>query len=245
MQLPLSVFGIAVAAAILPSTSRAGARKDYDEIRQTLAHGLRQTFFLVLPALLGLILLRRPIVSLLFERGAFSAADTEQASTALLFYGLGLLSFVWVKVLAAGFYSIQDTKTPVIVASASMLLNILLNCVLVGPLGYRGLALATTLSFTVNFLFLFVLLSDRFGVLLDKAALRILWHISIAAGIMAAVAYGAYIRTHQYFPETTLLDRAICVLLPLACAIGSYVALCALLNVPDLRYFLALGRRRK
>lgn len=243
IQLPLSVFGIAVAAAILPSLSRAGARKEFDEIRATLLHGLRQTFFLVFPALLGLIVMRRPIIALLFERGAFTATDTQQAGTALLFYAAGLLSFVWVKVLVAGFYAVQNTKTPVIVASGSMFLNILLNCVLVGPMGYKGLALATTLSFTVNCVLLYVLLSDRFGPLWDRSFFSALWRVAAAAVMMTAVAYGVHTRTALYFADDAILDRALCVVVPIACAVLVYVILCAFLQVAELRVFLSLLRR--
>jgi len=239
VQLPLSVFGIAVSVAILPAASRAGAREDFDEIRQTLIHGLRQTFFLVFPALLGLILLRAPLVRLLFERGEFSPIDTEQTATAVLFYAVGLIAFVWVKVLVSGFYAVKDTKTPVIVASTSMLLNILLNCVLVGPLGYKGLALATTISFTINFILLYVLLCDRFGNLWDKPFLEALLRMTIATVMMLAVAYGTHQRILLYLPAS----RFICVVVPVVCAVVVYGTLCHFLHVPDLYNFLSLLRR--
>ncbi len=240
VQLPLSVLGLAVAAAILPSISRAGARADHEEIRQTLIHGLRQTFFLVFPALLGLIVLREPIIRLLFEHGQFGAADTQQAATALFIYGFGLLSFVWVKVLVTGFYAIKDTRTPVIVASASMFLNILLNFMLVGPLDYKGLALATTISFTLNFVALFVLLCGRFGKLWDAPFIESMTRMSIAAGMMLAVAYGTHDRIALFFPDSRLMA----VVTPIGCSVLVYGLLCYYLDVPDLRYFLGLLTRR-
>lgn len=244
VQLPLSVFGVATAVAILPLASRAATRRDPAELRGTLMAGFRQSFFLITPALLGLICLRAPIVRLLFERGHFVAEDTQRTATALGIYALGLLSFAWVKVAVSGFYAAQDTRTPVIVGSASMLLNILLNILLVRPLGYRGLALATSISFTVNFVLLFVLLGRRVGSLWDWEFLGGLVRMGIAAGVMTVVAYGTYIRTAWFFPEDSTAARIITVAVPVFASGLAYMALCRILAVPELANFLASMRRR-
>ncbi|MDQ1256667.1 MAG: putative lipid flippase MurJ [Candidatus Hydrogenedentes bacterium] len=244
IQLPLSVFGLAVTASILPTISRAGARKEYEEIRQTLIHGLRQTFFLVFPAMLGLIVLREPLIRLLFQRGEFTANDVQQSGTALLYYSFGLLAFVWVKITASGFYAVQNTKTPVIIASASMLLNILLIFVLVGPMGYRGLALATTISFTVNFILLYAMLCERFGNLWDKDFLIALGRMTLIGVMMAAVTYGTHFQTLRYFKADAFQDRLVQVLVPVTCAVAVYAVLSYALGVPDMRHFTSLFRRR-
>lgn len=245
VQLPLSVFGMAVAAAVLPAVSRAGARGELGEIRVTLMRGLRQSFFLILPALFGLMLLHRPIVRLLFERGEFTPADTTRTGTALCYYTAGLLSFAWVKVSVSGFYAVRDTKTPVIVASVSMFVNILLNCVLVRSLGYRGLALATTISFTLNFALIYVLLCNRFGPLWDGAFLSTLSRIALAALMMSAVAYGVLVKTAQTFGGETFGGRLAQVGLPVAAAVVTYAVLCAIMKVEELNDFFAAVRPRK
>ena len=245
VQLPLSMFGLAVAVAILPSVSRAGARGDFDEIRRTLMHGLRQCFFLVFPAMLGLIVLRAPIIRLLFEGGHFEDADTARSAAALAIYGAGLLSFAWVKVSVSGFYAVKDTKTPVIVASASMLINILLNCVLVGPMGYLGLALATTVSFTINFALLYALLCGRFGPLWDTEFLTALFRITLAALMMIAITYGVYVLTQRAMPSDTLTARATCVVVPILAALFAYAVLATALGVAELRNFVQALRRKK
>lgn len=250
IQLPLSIFGIAVAAAILPTISRAAARKELDEVRGTLVHGLRQTVFLILPAMLGLIILREPVVRLLFERGHFSAEDTTQTATAVFWYALGLLSFVWVKVLVSGFYAMKNTKTPVIIASGSMLLNVLLNCVLVGPMGFRGLALATTISYTVNAAFLYVLLCERFGPLWDRAFFVDLGRIMVATVLVTVTAYGVHQRVVLYFARPESLHcQLVSVSMAVTAAAGLYIVLCLFLEVPELKSFLSLlsskGSRRK
>jgi putative peptidoglycan lipid II flippase len=245
IQLPLSIFGMAVAVAILPAISRASVRKDNAEIRQTLMFGLRQSAFLVLPAMVGLILLREPIIRLLFEHGQFGPDATARAATALLFYGFGLLSFAWVKVTVQGFYAAQDTKTPVIIASASMALNILLNCVLVGPLGFIGLALATTLSFTVNFVFLYMLLCNRYGRLWDAAFLGGLFRVALAVFFMGILTYGVHFQVERIMGHATLAGRALNVVLPLAAAVGLYGILCKALNIPEYHQLWEAIRQRR
>lgn len=243
IQLPLSVFGIATAVAILPAISRAAARDDDAEIRLMLMQGLRRSCFLVLPAMVGLIVMREPIIQFLFQHGQFSPEDTARTASALVFYGFGLLSFVWVKVSVSGFYAVQNTVTPVVVASASMILNIMLNCVLVGPMGFQGLALATTISFTVNFVFLYFLLSERFGMLIDAEFITAILRICLATLMMAAVTYGVYVNIGRFVPETAPFALAARTLGPIAAAILAYWGLCAALDVPEFKEYAALLKR--
>lgn len=244
VQLPLSIFGIAVAVAILPAISRAAANHQFDDIRDTLLHGYRQTFFLAFPAMMGLVVLREPIMRLLFERGAFGPAETERAAAALLYYGFGLLSFVWVKISVQGFYAVQNTRTPVIIATGSMFLNILLNAALVGPMGFRGLALATTISFTVNFLLLYASLYARYGLLWDRATSLSLYRIFLATTMTCGLLVVLDYRIERYLGIDGLGPRLIAVLLPLAAAGLAYPALCRALNVSEMNELLTAFRRR-
>ncbi len=243
VQLPLSIFGVATSIAILPTMSRFAAREDYAQIRETLLMGLRQSFFLILPAMLGLMIMGEPIIQLLFERGEFAAEDTVRTHAVLVIYAAGLLSFAWVKVCVTGFYAIKNTRTPVIIASASMLLNILLNFALIGPLGYKGLALATTISFTINAFFLYLFLCQKFGKMYDAEFLQSLLRIAIAALLMAAVTYGVYLNSVKILPGDTFIPRLVHVLAPVAAAVASYAGLCAALRVPELRGFASIFRK--
>jgi len=244
VQLPLSIFGVAVAVSILPSISHAAARRDDAEIRDTLVHGLRQSFFLIAPAMTGMLLLARPIVRLLFERGHFDPRMTELTTASLIFYGLGLLSFAWVKVSVQGFYAVQNTKTPVIVASASMFLNILLNCALVGPMGYRGLALATSISFTVNFILLYVLLGNRFGPLWDAEMGVSMLRVLVATAIMGAVSYGIWWRADYALGGHTVMTQSIALALAIGTAAAVYATLCKVLRIDEFDHLLSALRRR-
>ena len=245
VQLPLSIFGVATAVAILPHLSRAAAQNRTDQIRLTLMDGLRRSFFLVFPATLGLIAFAEPIVRLLFQYGAWTALDTEQTTSALRYYALGLLAFAWVKVAVSGFYAVQNTRTPVVIAASAMLLNILLNFVLVQPFGFRGLALATSIAFTINFLLLYGFLSHRFGLLAAPDFLGGLGRMTAAAAAATAVAYASYFALGRSFTDDTIAARVAMALVPIAVAVAAYAALSHTLGVSELNDFLRVLRRRR
>ena len=150
MEFPLGVFGIALATVILPSLSRKHAAQSSEEFSETLDWALRLVLLIVLPAALGLAILAGPMLTTIFQYGEFSASDVHKASLSLMAYAVGLPGFVYIKVLAPGFFARQDTRTPVRVGVVAMLANIVLNLVLVVPLAHAGLALATSLSAFLN-----------------------------------------------------------------------------------------------
>jgi len=163
VQFPLGVFAIAISTAVLPSLSREAAQRDLDGLKETLSHALRLTMFITIPAMIGLIVLREPIIRLLFQRGAFDAFTTIMTAQALLFYSLGLWAFAALRVFVSAFYSLQDTKTPVKVAVVAMLANIGLCLALMGPLKHGGLALALSLASTLQLCILILLLRKKLG----------------------------------------------------------------------------------
>ena len=150
VEFPLGVFGIALATVILPHLSRQHAAASPESFSDTLDWALRLVVLLATPAAVGLGVLAAPILTTLFQYGEFSPHDVDMAARSLLAFALGLLAFVAVKVLATGYFSRQDTRTPVRVGVVAMLSNIVLNLALVVPLAHAGLALATTLSAFLN-----------------------------------------------------------------------------------------------
>ena len=150
VEFPLGVFGIALATVILPHLSRQHASAAPGTFSDTLDWALRLVVLLATPAALGLGVLAAPILTTLFQYGQFSAHDVDMAARSLLAFAFGLIAFIAVKVLATGYFSRQDTRTPVRVGVVAMLSNIVLNLVLVVPLAHAGLALATTLSAFLN-----------------------------------------------------------------------------------------------
>jgi putative peptidoglycan lipid II flippase len=244
VQLPLSIFGAATAVAILPTLSRSGARNDRDEMREVLLGGLRQSFFLIVPAMFGLMILARPIIQLLFERGEFGPEATTMTATAATISAAGLLSFAWVKVLATGFYAMQNTRTPVIIASACMILNVLLVLVLIGPLGYKGLALATALSYTINAMLLYGFLWQAIGPLYDSPFVSATLRIACATMLTAAAAYAAHEGMLNALGDATVWARLANTAAAIAAAIGVYLAACRMMKVEELEGFVRAFQRR-
>lgn len=192
MLLPQGVFAQAVGTAAFPTFATQAARGEREAMRATLAATLRAVFFLSLPAIVGLALLARPLVGLLFERGAFSASSTEAVAWALAFYALGLVGHAGLEIVARAFYALHDTATPVWVGLLAMGLNVALSLtlpgvfVLAGWPPFAGLALANSLATLVELMALLALVRRRMGGLEGWRML-----IAFAKNGLAALAMGA------------------------------------------------------
>lgn len=192
IQFPLAVFGIALSTASLPVMSEQVASNDIEKLKNTISFSLRTIFLFILPSGMILFVMSSPIVKLLFQRGSFDASSTAITSSALVFYSLGLFSFSAVKVISSAFFSLQDTTTPVKTTAFCLILNIVLNFILMWPLKVGGLALASSISSTINLLLLFYLLEKKIGKLNHRAIIISFFKISIATLIMGLVIYGSW-----------------------------------------------------
>jgi len=190
MYLPLGLFGVSIATASIPRIARRAAADDRDGLRRTISTGVSMMLALTVPATLGLVVLARPIVALLFERGHFTPADTAATAGALMCYAIGLSGYSIVKVATPTFYAIGKSRVPVIVSAATISLNIALNLMLVRTMGYRGLALGTSVAALANAGALLYLLRRELDGLhishMASVALRMLG----AGAVMALVAWG-------------------------------------------------------
>ncbi|PHJ42448.1 murein biosynthesis integral membrane protein MurJ [Vibrio sp. PID17_43] len=155
LEFPLGLFGIAIATVILPALSRKHVDAHSEGFAHTMDWGIRMVTLLGIPAMLGLMVLAKPMLMVLFMRGEFSPQDVHQASLSLLAYSSGLLNFMLIKVLAPGYYSRQDTKTPVKYGIVAMVTNMVFNAIFAWFYGYVGLAIATALSAFVNMALLY------------------------------------------------------------------------------------------
>ena len=153
-ELPLGIFGIAIATVILPSLSRQHASQSKQEFSNTLDWALRIVILMGVPAALALILLAEPLVTALFYYGELTQNDVFMSAMSLRAYALGLLAFMLIKVLAPGYFSRQDMKTPVKIGIWAMTANMVFNLILIWPLQHTGLALATAISSWMNALWL-------------------------------------------------------------------------------------------
>jgi len=188
MELPQGMFGISLATFLLPTLSALAIDKKYPEFRQTLGHGISTLLFANLIAAILLFVLAAPIVRLLFERGEFTAASTDRASLALICLAPGLVAFSTVNILARAFFALGDTKTPMKISLACLVLNLLIAIALVVPLKQGGLGIANTITSICNAGLLFFALRKKLG-RLDMAELRAtflpLGITGLAAGLVA------------------------------------------------------------
>jgi putative peptidoglycan lipid II flippase len=193
MELVLGGYAIAVATAILPMMSHQAAANDYGALKKTLAFSVRIVAFITVPAALGLMILREPIIRVLFQHGQFVAASTRMTARALLYYAIGLPALASVKLIVPAFYSTRDTKTPVLIASISMVINIVLNVVFLEYFFKRvqngGPALATAIACYFDFFALFIIFRLRYGSLGTLQILTSFLKISLCSGIMGIACW--------------------------------------------------------
>ena len=191
VQFPLGIFAIAAATAVLPSLSRQAATHDVGALKDTFSYAVRLIIFLTIPSMVGLIILREPIVALLFQRGEFSSLATQLTAQALLYYAIGLGAFSAVKIVAATFFALKDTRTPMILALVSVGANIVLGIILMRPLAHGGLALATSLASILNLGLLVHSLRLKLGSLGWRRIMRSAYRTLLSAGLMGIVVWGA------------------------------------------------------
>ncbi len=190
-QLPLGVIGVAVGTALLPLLARQLRAGQDEDAMASLNRALEFALFLSLPAAAALIVMPGPIVTVLFERGAFDAATARATTEALIAFSLGVPAYVLVKVLAPGFFARHDTATPVKIAAGCVALNIALSLALMGPLLHVGIALAQAISSWVNAILLAVFLRRRGYLTLDRRLKHRLARICLATAGMAAILFVA------------------------------------------------------
>lgn len=194
-ELPLGVFAIAIATVILPALSALNTRAAADEFSQTLTWAVRNVLLIAVPATVALWLLAEPILTALFQYGAFTTNDVTMAAASLRAYTLGLGAFMLIKVLAPGYYARQDMKTPVKIGIVAMVSNMVLNVLFVFPLmwyfdmGHVGLALATSASAWINAALLYRGLRRGGIPLTGVFDIRYMVRLLVAVTVMAGVIY--------------------------------------------------------
>ena len=233
MYLPIGLFGVSIATAALPDISRHAVIDDLAAIRRTVARGLRLMLMLNVPATLGLIALAPSIVSVLYERNRFTPADTLATAAALIFYAPGLLGYSTVKIASPTFYSLRDSRTPVVVSVISVAVNLCLNLWLMRVLGYRGLALGTALAAMFNASALLWLLRRRLGGIEGRALAIATIRIFIASIVMAAAAYLTSAWLEGVLPGPGELRRTFRLFLSMAVGVLVLVAAAKLLRIQE------------
>src|ERR1700716_2972200 len=189
MQLPLGIFGVAVATVTLPLISRSAAVGNQEEFRGALSHAIRLVLLLTIPSAIGLIILANPIISLIYEHGRFDAFATEQTALALRCYAIGLVAYSADKVLAPAFYALGKRHLPMFVSLCSIAVNFCLNYFFTFrlKLGHGGLALSTSLVAFTNFLMLYAMMRHYAGRLETGAMIKTLAKLLAAGALLAGI----------------------------------------------------------
>ena len=246
MQLPLGVFGVAIATVAGAGVAQRAAARDLHSVKQTLGSALRLVAFLNVPSAVGLVVLARPIISLLFEHGRFGAADTAGTSQALVFYAVGLYAYSAVKVLAPAFYALDRARAAVWGSVLGMVSNVALNFALWPVLGYRGVALGTSLAAGANFAVLAWAWRRAYGSLGGAGTLRQLGNVLVASAALALAAWGAERGLAHLLPGGKSLPRQLVLAFgPIAAGGLVYLAAARALGIRELDELLAALRRRR
>jgi putative peptidoglycan lipid II flippase len=245
MQLPLGVFGVAIATVAGAGMAQAVAARDLPEVRRTLGSALRLVAFLNVPSAVGLAVVAGPIVSLIYQHGRFGPADAAATAQALACFAVGLYAYSGVKVLAPAFYALDRSRVPVIGSILGMLANVALNLALYPLLGFRGVALGVSLAAGVNFLVLLLAWRRTYGGLGGAGVLPQLGRVVLASAVLAAVAWGTAAALAAALPGAGLGRQAVVGLVPVAAGAVAYFGMARLLGIAELGELTAALRRRR
>jgi putative peptidoglycan lipid II flippase len=248
MELVLGGYAIAVATAILPMMSHQAAANDYEGLKRTLTFAVRIVAYITIPAAIGLMILREPIIRMLFQHGQFVAESTRLTARPLLYYAAGLPALACVKLIVPAFYSAGDTKTPVIVALISFTINIILNIIFLHFLFRRfqngGPALATVLATFFDFFTLFFIFRLRYGALGTLEIFHSIGKISLCAALM-----GVACMVGNHYANFTVQSAFFTQLLVFFALIGGatllYVGLTWVFRCPEIEEVYGIATRRE
>ena len=246
MQLPLGIFGVAVATITLPVVSRIAAQTDRAEFGPTLGKALRLAAFLTLPSAVGLYFLAQPIISLIYERRAFTATDSLQTGFALQCYALGLVAYSWVKVLSPAFYAIDKKWTPMFVSFATIGMNYALNYLFIFRLGFghKGLALSTSLSATMNFLVLYLLMHRHMEAMQTVRLAGTIARCVLGSAVLGVVCWLGVTHGQPWLAPAVLWKKIAALGVLIAAGGLAYLAVCFLLKVEEVREAVGIARRK-
>ena len=243
VHLPIGIFGVAMATAVLPSLSEQASRGDTDALRDTFSFSLRLLFFITLPAMAGLMALSDPIIQVLLQRGEFTAKATAETAYALMFYSSGLWAFVGTRIIASTFYSLQDTKTPVKIAAVSVAANIIFSFILMGPLRHGGLAFANAIASAINFILLFHFLRKRLGRIDGRKIIHSFIKTAIAALIMGAAGFFS-IKQLMWSNAASVFEKSAILAGVIVLCTGIYILIMYLMKSEELGYLIQMRKKK-
>ena len=246
IQFPIGVFGVAISTATITKTAREAAQGKFDDFRKTIASSLRLTMLMTIPSTVGLIVLARPIIGMIYERGRFTASDTSQTAEALMFYALGLTAYSAIKVLAPAFYALKDTRIPMLASVLSIITNYFVAKLSIEyfGIGHRGLALSVSAVAIINFGMLFFFLRRKLGGIDGWSLLLAFVKIVVAALLMGAACYLVSEQLIHFLGNQALLARVVNVMLSVGVGVIVFGVAAKLMRVSELEQLSAALMRR-
>src|SRR2546430_8648670 len=246
MQLPLGIFGVAVATVTLPLVSRSAAVGNTAEFRSALAHSIRLVLLLTIPAAIGLIILAEPIIHLIYEHGRFTPESTMQTAAALRFYAIGLAGYSADKVLAPAFYALNKRYVPMFVTLTSIAINFSLNWFFTFRLhwGHRGLAFSTSMVAITNFFFLYSMMRHYTGRLETGAMFQTIAKLLIAGIGLAAICWLASTFFFSAQVHLSAWKNFLALMITIAVGAGAFFGAAYLLRVAEVHDVVELFRRK-
>ncbi|NLK52019.1 MAG: murein biosynthesis integral membrane protein MurJ [Syntrophomonadaceae bacterium] len=245
IQMPLGLFVTAVGTAFFPAFTHRAAEGNWESLRDGIRRGLRIVILVCLPAAVGLMLLREPLIALFFQRGAFDARAVDMTSIALFFYSLGLVGQAGEFILVRGFFSLHDTRTPVKLGIIVVLINLAFSLLLIRPLQHGGLALANSLAALTSLALLSYYLNKRLPGLWRGGMGKFTLQIILASGVMGIVVYLINQFGTGLITLTGTLGAATQVGLAVGAGLGIYLIMLLVLRLEETQMIWALARRRR
>src|SRR4030095_12747559 len=243
MEFPLGVFAISFATVILPQLSDHAAVQDLSNFKKTFQEGLRMIYFVNLPAMVGLVVLAEPIISVLFQHGNFSVHSTQMTAQALQCFALGLPFVSGARISSSAFYALQDSKRPVRAANLAVLVNILVGASLIKFLGHRGLALGVGSGSFFNFVFQMTDLRKKMGCLCIKKRLGVLSKIVAASAVMGVALYFAVPWVKGFFGDSSI-QRLMALVALIVLGVFLYFVSALALRIEELNPLLRTVKRK-
>ncbi len=240
----LGIFAVSISTVILPLMSRQVIDEGIEAMKHTLIYALRLINYITIPATVGLIILRIPIIRVLFQRGKFDYQSVQMTAYPLIFFSLGLSVFAAIRVIAPSFYSLKDTKTPVKTAVAAMVANVILALILIEPLQHGGIALALSLSSGLNLFLLFHIFKRRYGRIGERKLLVSLAKTATASLFMGVICWWLAEQTNIAAQQrfSTQLWQLIFII---TASVASYVIITLILKSEEVKELLGVILRRE
>jgi putative peptidoglycan lipid II flippase len=235
MQLPLGLFGVAIASATLPSISRSAGAGDFEEFRRTLSKSLGMVFLLTVPSSVGLIVLGNTMIGAIYQGGKFHAFDTQQTALALSCYAVGLAGYSALKVLNPAFYALHDARTPMIISLISIAVNYATASLLLSStnLSHAGLALSTSTVAIFGALALFMILRTRVGGIYGRSLAASIGKITVASAVMGGAVWMSS-RVVQHWLGIGRAGRLVDLAVSIPVGLAVFYLACRLLRVSEL-----------